>query len=147
MAGAHILFYSLAKFDTVHDRHHDITDNDVGNSCLCQFPAFFAILGSDYFIDICKRAPDVFPYVGIVLYHQYNGMISVGVSVMVVSSASIGFFSISCWAWIALGYVFSVSRRSVNVVPVSTVLSTFRIPSCNSLKPLTRASPIPEPDA
>ena len=50
MAGAHILFYSLAKFDTVHDRHHDITDNDVGNSCLCQFPAFFAILGSDYFI-------------------------------------------------------------------------------------------------
>ena len=75
MAGAHILFYSLAKFDTVHDRHHDITDNDVGNSCLCQFPAFFTILGSDYFIEFSKRTPDIFPYVCIVFYHQYNGMI------------------------------------------------------------------------
>ena len=75
MAGAHILFHSLAKFDTVHDRHHDIADNDVGYSPLCQFPSFLAVLGRDYFIEFSKRTPDIFPYVGIVLYHQHNGMI------------------------------------------------------------------------
>ena len=72
MTGAHIFLYGATELNTIHDRHHDVTDNNIGNIFLCQFPSFLTIDGGYDLIISVKGRSDVFTDIIVILYCEYD---------------------------------------------------------------------------
>ena len=72
MAGADVRFQFLAHDDSVHDRHHDVADHNVGNGLCGYMQSFFSVGGGFYLIQVRKCIRNVVAYVGIVFHHQDN---------------------------------------------------------------------------
>ena len=78
MAGANVLLEDSGEFDTIHSRHHDVADDDVGNMFQSQGHAFLAILCLENLEVVAERVGDVLPDVGIVLDDEECGLLVLG---------------------------------------------------------------------
>ena len=72
MTGTYILLYEAAELNTIHDRHHNVTDNNIGNIFLCQFQAFLTIDSGYDLIVSMKGRSDVFTDIVVIFYCKYD---------------------------------------------------------------------------
>ena len=74
MAGGRCGLQSSAAFQSVHDGHHHIADDDVGHRFLCLAQTFFAIGGTEDTILVGQQCAQEETDVGIVVDDERDGL-------------------------------------------------------------------------
>ena len=70
MADIDVVFHFVAKFEAVHDRHHDIADDQVDRVLTNQIESYFPVFSFYYLIHFRQFASDEMAHIILVLDNQ-----------------------------------------------------------------------------
>ena len=73
---ARILLELMHHCQSVHDRHHHVGDDKVGQLLACRLQSLQAIVGSEHRVVMAKDGREEEPQVGIVLNDEQRGALS-----------------------------------------------------------------------
>ena len=70
MRNGKCLLYPSRKLDTVHDRHHQITDNEIYRIAAENMQSLFSVRGFQYMILFAEDGTYIAPHIRIILHNQ-----------------------------------------------------------------------------